>query len=135
MNFSDDGDPYGVLDFEGQFDSDDEEQVRREIFSSPDSGYPLGRWMDGLVDVFLRFEDLPESPAPRHRTDLEAGEAALSSDTNLRTSSPAPVKKDIVDSSGGTSDEPVEAPPIERPGGIWDDVAWFGRLVARTVRS
>lgn len=31
-------------------------------------------------------------------------------------------------------DGEVEAPP-ERSQGVWGDVMWFGRLVARTVRS
>lgn len=110
-----DDDPYGVLDFEGQFDSDDEEDVRKEI-----SSYRLGRWMDGLVDVFLRLEDFPE-PQP---SDLEAGKNAVAP--------PAPAKD--AGAAGLQSDDAVEPPP-ERPKGIWDDVAWFGRLVVRTVRS
>ncbi len=40
------------MDFEGQFDSDDEDELRKSI-----KGYRLGAWMDGLVDVFLRLED------------------------------------------------------------------------------
>lgn len=109
-----DDDPYGILDFEGQFDSEDEEDVRREI-----SKYRLGRWMDGLVDVFLRLEDFPEAQGP----DLELG----------NDEAPASIAKDA-ETASVVSDHSVEPPP-ERPRGIWDDVAWFGRLIGRTVRS
>ena len=51
-DLDEDGDPYGLLDFEGQFDSEDEDELRESI-----KGYRLGAWMDGLVDVFLRLED------------------------------------------------------------------------------
>ncbi|KIX04573.1 ornithine carbamoyltransferase [Rhinocladiella mackenziei CBS 650.93] len=115
-----DEDPYGILDFEGQFDSEDEEDVRKEI-----SKYRLGRWMDGLVDVFLRLEDFPESLS----ADLEAG--------NAQTQMPlpgAPAVKEA-DTASLISDNPsVETPP-EKPNGVWDDVAWFGRMIVKTVRS
>ncbi|EXJ85237.1 hypothetical protein A1O3_05912 [Capronia epimyces CBS 606.96] len=109
-----DDDPYGLLDFEGQFDSEDEEDVRKEI-----SKYRLGRWMDGIVDVFLRLEDFPDPQS----SDLEAGH-----------SPPVPVPVKDEETASVASETSVEAPP-EKPNGMWDDVAWFGRLLARTVRS
>ncbi|KAG9775161.1 hypothetical protein KCU88_g5186, partial [Aureobasidium melanogenum] len=117
-----DEDPYGLLDFEGQFDSEDEEDVRQEI-----SKYRLGRWMDGIVDVFLRLEDFPESSHQHPPPDLEAAIP------------PAPAPAPVVsakdeDAASVVSITSVEPPP-EKPTGIWDDVAWFGRLIARTVRS
>ena len=112
-------DPYGILDFDGQFDTDDEEDVRREI-----SQYQLGRWMDGIVDVFLRLEDFPETQTPSHLEARAADHAGLAT--------PVPTKD--ADTASLVSDNAVEPPP-ERPKGIWDDVAWFGRLIARTVRS
>ncbi|KAL2423336.1 hypothetical protein ABEF95_006669 [Exophiala dermatitidis] len=116
-----DEDPYGLLDFEGQFDGEDEEDVRQEI-----SKYRLGRWMDGIVDVFLRLEDFPES-SQQHPPDLEAAIP------------PAPAPPPVVsakdeDAASVASITSVEPPP-EKPNGLWDDVAWFGRLIARTVRS
>jgi len=109
-----DDDPYGVLDFEGHFDSEDEEDVRKEI-----SKYRLGRWMDGVVDVFLRLEDFPEAQGP----DLELA----------KDEAPSARAKDA-ETASVLSDHSVEPPP-ERPTGFWDDVAWFGRLLGRTVRS
>ncbi|KAK4939606.1 hypothetical protein LTR10_020106 [Elasticomyces elasticus] len=109
-----DDDPYGVLDFDGQFDSDDEEDVRKEI-----SRYRLGGWMDGVVDVFLRLEDMPDY----QDEDLEARRFEVF---------PAPTKD--AENASTPSDNSVEPPPA-RPAGVWDDVAWFGRLLARTVRS
>ncbi|KAL2408237.1 hypothetical protein ABEF95_002425 [Exophiala dermatitidis] len=116
-----DEDPYGLLDFEGQFDSEDEEDVRQEI-----SKYRLGRWMDGIVDVFLRLEDFPES-SQHHPPDLEAA---------IPSPAPAPpvVSAKDEDAASVASITSVEPPP-EKPNGLWDDVAWFGRLIARAVRS
>ena len=138
--FDYDGDPYGVLDFEGQFDSDDdhdsdEEEVRREILAS---GYHLGRWVDGIVHVFLRLEDLPDSSSEQS-LDLEAGSGLSSKETPLDidpTQLPSStVKTGVLEPTRFASDNSVEPPPPQRQGGLWDDVAWFARLVARTVRS
>ncbi|KAL8243830.1 hypothetical protein R6Q59_010088 [Mikania micrantha] len=92
-----DADMYGILDFDENFEDDDEEEVREAISNGKS-------WLDGMVDVFLKLEDDPPED------DIESARAS----------------RDCV------SD--VEPPP-KAPRGVWDDVAWFGRLVARTVRS
>lgn len=139
--FDYDGDPYGVLDFEGQFDSDedndsDEEEVRREILAS---GFHLGRWVDGIVDVFLRLEDLPDSSSEQ-TLDLEAGSGLSSKEAAPDNIDPAQLptsdaKSGDTESTRFESDNSIEPPPVEQRGGLWGDVAWFGRLVVRTVRS
>jgi len=75
--------------------------------------------MDGVVDVFLRLEELPEY----QDDDLEA-----------RRSQVFPTPSKDAENASTLSDNSVEPPPA-RPTGVWDDVAWFGRLIARTVRS
>lgn len=102
-------DRYGMLDFEGQFDTDDEKDVQEVV----KHGFGIGKWMDGLVDVLLKLED--DEP------DIEAQPAAESA---VQVQS---------DPSLG-SDDSLESPP-EKPKGVWDDVRWFGRLVTRTIRS
>lgn len=128
----DDGDPYGVLDFDGHFDSEDEEDVRREI-----SGYQLGRWMDGLVDVFLRLEDFPENTGGGRQGSDDRGnldlEAAGKITDQHRLSLTGSTK--TADGSSMVGDDTDIEPPPEKPTGIWDDVTWFGRLLARSVRS
>ncbi|KIW85324.1 hypothetical protein Z517_00714 [Fonsecaea pedrosoi CBS 271.37] len=119
----DDGDPYGMLDFEAQFDSDDEEELRKSI-----KGYRLGRWMDGLVDVFLQLEDDFSTPQP----DLEAARPKTGPEIATSTAPPA---KDADHPGPSVRFEDSVEPPPERPKGVWDDVAWFGRMLARTVRS
>ena len=128
----DDGDPYGILDFEGQFDSEDEDELRESI-----SGYRLGRWMDGLVDVFLRLEDdFPGSQAESHHSRERKDEEKYADDGSATAASAPAATKDADAPSGSAVrlDDSVEPPP-ERPKSVWDDVAWFGRVVARTVRS
>lgn len=140
--FDYDGDPYGVLDFEGQFDSDDddddkndEDEVRREILASR---HHLGRWIDGIVDALLRLEDVPDS-ASEPNLDLEAANGRSLKDSPSDTQ-PQQLPSPKTEHKGSelsqfTPDDSVEPPPVQREGGLWDDVAWFGRLLARTVRS
>lgn len=61
----DDDDPFGVLDFEANFESDEEEEVREAI-----SKYKLGQWMDGVVDAMLQIEDV--------QPDIEKQEESIS---------------------------------------------------------
>ncbi len=122
----DGGDPYGALDFEGQFDSEDEEELRRRI-----QGYRLGKWMDGLVDVFLRLED--DFGRDAGKGDEEGQDEKSRDDANVAGASTAK-EMDRPAPSGVRFEDSVEPPP-ERPKSMWDDVAWFGRMVARTVSS
>ena len=124
----DDGDPYGVLDFDDHFepfDSEDEAEMRRELAKNR---LGLGEWIEGVVDVFLNLED--ESP------DLETGVVKgttpreLEDQTIAGTSSQEKKQAFVEPFEEGD----VETPP-EQNQGVWDDVKWFGRLVARTVRS
>ncbi|EXJ58341.1 hypothetical protein A1O7_05766 [Cladophialophora yegresii CBS 114405] len=130
-DLSDVGDPYGVLDFEGQFDSEDEDELRRSI-----KGYRLGAWMDGLVDVFLRLEDeFPGSQLDATKAVREKGEGKdQTGGPAASASSGAPKDADLHAGQSVRFDDAVEPPP-ERPKTVWDDVAWFGRMVARTLRS
>lgn len=108
-DFSDDGDPYGMLNFEEQGsdngDSDaDEEEVRRAM-----SRYRLGGWMglDGAIDALLRVEEVNDNS----QLDVEQNVEELS-------------KRD--------SAEDVETPP-QGTLGSWVDVNWFGRLFGRSA--
>lgn len=103
--FEDDGDPYGILSFEEQGDtSDDEEEVRRAM-----RRWRVGGWMDGAIDALLMVEE------------GRSGEHSGGSDTGMRRVS-----------LEGDDTEGSELPP-ERAKGVWDDLAWFGRLVRRNV--
>ena len=124
----DDGDPYGVLDFDDHFepfDSEDEAEMKRELAKSR---LGLGRWFEGVVDVFLNLEE--EFP------DLETGEVEGATPRELEDQRDAgegmQEKREAVVEPLAEGD--VEIPP-EQSQGVWDDVKWFGRLVARTVRA
>lgn len=115
-----DDDPYGVLDFSDHFepfDSDDEAEMRRELAKHRGA---LG-WFDGMVDVLLRFED-------QAAADTEDGEVA---DEEWIGRARAEKRERLEET---LQDGEVEAPPEENRG-VWGDVAWFGRMVARSVRS
>ena len=124
----DDGDPYGVLDFDDHFepfDSEDEAEMRRELVKHR---LGLWRWFEGVVDVFLNLEE--EFP------DLEGGEIAEATPRELEDQMKAGdgVQGHREEEGETLKEGEVEAPP-EQSQGVWGDVKWFGRLVARTVRS
>ncbi|KAK5096769.1 hypothetical protein LTS08_007259 [Lithohypha guttulata] len=101
----DDDDPYGMLDFEGQgTNSEDEEEVRQAMRK-----WRVGGWMDGAIEALLlvepgRADDEPEEEQGGRRR------VSISED----------------------SETDVEEPP-EQVRGLWDDIAWLGRLFRRHV--
>jgi hypothetical protein len=116
-----DDDPYGILDFTDHFepfDSDDEAEMRREL-ARHRGALGLG-WFDGMVDVLLRFEDGPGREDGEAQTEERIGRAR------------AGVRRRELEEETLQAGE-VEAPPENR--GVWGDVAWFGRMLARSVRS
>ncbi len=126
----DDSDPYGMLSFEDQveieFDTDDEAEVKKELAKRG------GGWFDGVVDVFLKLED----EYPDQDVDLEKGKAGTPADDDAKTDAQ---KRDIATRAASrTQDEPLKDDEIEEPPeqiGVWGDIKWFGRVIARTVRS
>lgn len=130
----DDGDPYGMLNFENQGSEsdgdsqDDEEEVRRAL-----SRYRLGGWMglglglDGAIDALLRVEQVHD-PA---MIDVEKGTDELESW-----------------SSNGDGEGDVETPPptnqpeLSGPGSgpgstasVWVDANWLARLFRRSAST
>jgi len=131
-------DRYGAVDFDGQWDDDDrqdEADVKRAV---REGGFTIGRWVDGVVDAFLRLDDNEED------RDLEVGlparsETVLKGEELEARSIPqidgqTEEKPPPDDSSGHVSDDAIEPAPVH-PASVWEDVAWFGRLVFRTARS
>jgi hypothetical protein len=132
-------DRYEAVDFEGHWDEDekqDEAEIQRAV---RERGFGVGRWVDGVVDAFLRLDD-NDSDEER---DLEVGlpEEILHSNSKqapaeLRTTREGEDgrKSSADESSGHVSDDAIEPAPTH-PTSVWEDVAWFGRLVFRTARS
>ncbi|RMZ77529.1 hypothetical protein DV737_g4313, partial [Chaetothyriales sp. CBS 132003] len=127
----DDSDPYGMLNFEEQvdieLDSEDEREVRRELMAGQYG------WFDGVIDVLLRIED--EYPDPelgdtvnQPRTRRGEGVVVGRAVTGQQGQQGQQAKEEVL------ADDQVEAPP-DHPQSMWDDVKWFGRLLARTVGS
>jgi Protein of unknown function (DUF3984) len=124
QSYSDDGDRYGALDFEGQGIEDDEREVQQAVRSR---GFGVGQWIDGVVDVFLKMdegdEDQPESTP--EQTHLEGQEAE---DRGQDEKSTREERDDL------ESDDDMEPAPAN-PKSRWEDVSWFARLVLRTAKS
>jgi hypothetical protein len=130
--FDEDEDPFGELDFEGHFDSEEEEELRRTI-----SGYGLGRWMDGLVDVMLRLEgDFEEPFSPQGNNARIVGGAEVENEDDLNYEAAALAREaDALNAQPEVAFGGDVEPPPEQPKSVWDDAAWFARLLARSVRS
>ncbi|ETN45986.1 uncharacterized protein HMPREF1541_00168 [Cyphellophora europaea CBS 101466] len=128
-----DEDPYGELNFDGHFDTEsdilDEEEVRRELNKGG-----LGKWIEGVVDVFLMLEDdVPEDFDAESRQGLEqsrtlAGESARRGPSEDQQEDVKPAWDD------GREEQDIEPPP-QQPQGMWDDVRWLSNVVVRNLWS
>ena len=105
-----DGDPYGMLNFEDQWESEDEENAEEEVRRAMRS-WRVGGWMDGAIEALLMVEDTG--------TGTEAAEAGTRKESDVEERR-----------EGG--DDDVEGPE-ERVRGAWPDLWWFGRVVSRQV--
>jgi hypothetical protein len=131
-------DQYEAVDFDGHWDEDerqDEADVQRAV---REGGFGVGRWVDGVVDALLRLDDNEEEP------DLEVGLPPASQpvlendqlDGRLGPQAEGQTKEKPPpdESAGHVSDDAIEPAPAH-PKSVWEDVAWFSRLVFRTARS
>jgi hypothetical protein len=130
-------DRYGALDFDGQWEDEekeDEVEVQRAV---KEGGFRLGKWVDGVVDALLRLDDeeepdlevgIPSATEPVVRNDQPEG--TLDAQTEEQTEEKRPVDE----SESHDSDDAMEPAPAH-PTSVWEDVAWFSRLVFRTARS
>ena len=131
-------DRYGAVDFDGHWEEDDrqdEADIKRAV---REGGFGVGRWVDGVVDAFLRLDENEEE------RDLEVGmppgsEAVPESDEFKARSVPqADGQTEEIpppdESSGHVSDDAMEPAPAH-PISVWEDVVWFSRLAFRTARS
>ncbi len=127
--YSDDEDRYGTLDFERQDTEDDEKQVEQAVRAG---GFRLGRWVDGVVDVFLKMDEVDEDDLDikHEKPDHEA--VTLPNDDIKKDDHPEQSSRQNVDDLD--SDDGMEPAP-QNPKSVWEDLAWFGRLVWRTAIS
>ena len=130
-------DRYGALDFDGQWEDEekeDEAEVQRAV---REGGFGFGKWVDGVVDALARLDDEEER-------DLEAGispatEAVVRADKldgnpETQTDGQKEESRRLDESSRHVFDDAVERAPAQ-PKSVWEDVAWFSRLVFRTACS
>lgn len=132
----DDDDPYGQLNLAEHFDNGsdivDEEEVRRELREHSRQSGVLGRWFDGVVDVFMMLEeedgqDNAGGEGARRLAEVERGfrdgqEAGKSEE-----------KENVAWFDGQSEEQQDVEPPPEGQQGVWGDVKWLGRLVARSI--
>ena len=117
---------YDMLDFEAQRDSDDEREVQKAV---KERGFRLGRWVDHVVDAFLKLGEDDED-----ERDLEVGTEPKKDDAQTEESDEVPTKREKEVSEGSVEEDDIEPAP-DNPKTIWEDVAWFGRLVLQTAKS
>lgn len=131
-------DRYAAVDFDGQWDEEerqDEAEVKRAV---REGGFGIGRWVDGVVDVLLRLDDIeedrdleigmPPDSEPVHNDDELDG--VLVPQAKGQTDEKSPPDESL----GYVPDDSMEPAPVH-PTSVWEDVAWFSRLVFSTARS
>lgn len=136
-------DRYGGVDFDGHWDVDDDEggkqdeaDVQRAV---RERGFGVGRWVDGIVDVFLKLEgDDAEEEQDAHVVDhipgAEADSGTQEQSEDATEGLQQSRRKMTTESTGQGADDSIEPAP-ENPKSAWDDIAWFSRLVLRTAAS
>jgi hypothetical protein len=127
--YSDGGDRYGGLDFEGQDIEDEEREIQQALRAR---GFGIGKWVDGVVDVFLKMDDADEDDPEIKHEKLDHQPVTVSGDESKHGDLPAyPGGAEMDDIA---SDDGMEPAP-QNPKNVWEDLAWFGRLVLRTAKS
>ena len=127
----DDG-PYDHMHFAEHFDDVlgdevlDEEEVRREIRKTG----VLGRWFDGVVEGLLMLEG--EEGGEAAFFEDERGQKVRLKGEEGSEEGEAELKKRPAWDDEEVKEADVEAPP-EQQQGVWGDVKWLGRLVARSI--
>ena len=126
-----DDDPYGELNFDGHFDTGsdivDEEEVRREL-----SRGGLGRWIDGVVDVFLMLEEEGGDEFDADRREGLERLSRLAQSVRQEEAVREPERPAWAEDAGDVDAPP---PPPEHPQGVLDDVRWLAGLLARNLWS
>lgn len=127
--YPDDGDRYGALGFKGQGIEDEEREIQQTVQAR---GFGLGRWIDGVVDAFLKLDEADEEGLEIEHGmldhDVLRGPEA---DTKEDDVSGEPKGQDVDDAE---SDDEMEPAP-RSPKSVWEDLVWFGRLILRTAKS
>lgn len=127
--YSDDGDRYGALDFEDQGIEDEETEIQQALRAR---GFGIGRWVDGVVDVFLQMDDAEEDePGVKHET-LDQSKVTVAEDEKKARDPIEGLATSEMDDVA--SDDEMEPAP-QHPKTVWEDLAWFARLVLRTAKS
>lgn len=127
--YSDDGDRYSALDFEDQGIEDEETEIQQALRAR---GFGIGRWVDGVVDVFLQLDDAEEDePRVQHENSDQSNITMAKDEKKARD----PIEGlGISDRDDVASDDEMEPAP-QHPKTVWEDLAWFARLVLRTAKS
>lgn len=127
--YSDQEDRYGALDFEGQDIDDEETEIQQAVEAH---GFRLGRWVDGVVDALLKADDADEDELEIEHGKLDHEVGKVTGDDSRENDVPEdPSRQDMDDV---VSDDGMEPAP-QNPKSVWEDLAWFGKLVLRTARS
>ena len=127
--YSDDGDRFDSLDFEGQGADDEEKEIQQALRTR---GFGLGKWVDGVVDVFLKMDDADEDELDAKQDRLDYEGVAFPEEGNK--DSDLPRQPSTEDMDDVVSDDDMEPAP-QNSKTVWEDLVWFGRLVLRTAKS
>jgi hypothetical protein len=132
LDEEEDEDPYennGLAEhFDNGSDVLDEEEVKREIRKSG----VMGRWFDGIVDAMLMLEG--ENGEADFFDGQEQGKVAFDDESQEAQDQARGEEVSADGSKGDLKEADIETPP-EQPQGVWDDVKWWGRVVARSMGS
>jgi Protein of unknown function (DUF3984) len=127
--YSDDDDGFDGLDSGEQGIADDEREIEQAVRAR---GFRIGKWVDGVIDVFLKMDEADEDELEAKPESAGHEATALAKEESKTTDHAEQSSRQAMDDMG--SDDDMEPAP-QNPKSVWEDLAWFGRLILRTARS
>lgn len=127
--YSHDPDRYEELDFTRQGIEDEEKEIQKVVRAR---GFGFGKWVDGIVDVFLKMDDADEDEAEDKLDNTDHENATFGTEEDKDNEPLKRLNKE--EEENLASDDEMEPAP-QNPKSVWEDLAWFGRLVLRTAKS
>jgi len=127
--YSDDDDGYDRLDSGGQGIADDEREIEQAVQAR---GFRIGKWVDGVIDVFLKMDEADDDELEVKPESANHEAITVSKEGSKTTDHAEQSGRQAMNDMG--SDDDMEPAP-QNPKSVWEDLAWFGRLILRTARS
>lgn len=128
--YSNDGDGYESAEIAAKAALEEEQAVKQAVRFH---GFRIGTWVDNVIDVFLRLDDADEEEVQAESDKIkDDNEVDLATKQIKQSEGLREIRKGDR-SDDGLADDIEPAP--QNPGSVWEDIAWFARLVLGSAKT